>query len=251
LTERVRHATLPIALLQPDGPMDARDILDASRFFHAVEGTGRETLLAMAHLKDFRRGETIFEQGDPCPGIYVVGEGTIRVYKLAPNGREHVLHFVSRGGTFAEVAAIGDFPCPAFAEAEADGSALLLPKEPFLAALRTDHQLCLQLMGSMAGWVKHLVGLLEDLTLRDAVGRVARYLLDLRAEHGSEPAELLRLPSVKKNVASHLSLTSETLSRSLRRLADLKLIETHPEGRLRLLDVERLERAAQGELPVI
>ncbi len=233
--------------------MDAAHILDACRFFHAVEGASREALVAMARVVEFRRGESIFNQGDPCPGIYIVGQGTVRVFKLAPNGKEHVLHFVSRGGTFAEVAAIGSFPCPAFAEAEDEVRAVLLPQKPFLLALQADHQLCLQLMGSMAGWVKYLVGLLEDLTLRDAVGRVSRYLMDLQRAGGDgvEAQGELRLPSVKKNVASHLGLTSETLSRSLRRLSDLKLIETLREGRLRLLDVERLERAAQGELPVI
>lgn len=227
--------------------MDAAPILRQSPFFAALQGAPFERLVAMARVREYPVGLTIFADGDVCPGVFVVGEGRVRVYKLAPNGREHVLHFVTQGGTFAEVAAIGSFPLPAFAEAEVDTTCVLLPAGPFRRALDDDHGLCLQLMGSLTRWVRHLVGRLEDLTLRDAAGRVARHLLDApRDERGC-----VTLPGAKKHVASHLGLTSETFSRCLRKLADLGAIATDPGGDLRLLDPARLEAIAEGELPLV
>jgi CRP/FNR family transcriptional regulator len=95
-------------------------------------------------------------------------------------------------------------------------------------------------MASMAIWVKHLLGLVEDVVLRDAAGRIARYLLD--APHGIDGS--VQLPSLKKHLASHLNLTSETLSRTLRRLEDLGLITSDADRGIVIVDRPGLQAAA-------
>jgi CRP/FNR family transcriptional regulator, dissimilatory nitrate respiration regulator len=226
---------------------DPVTILQNSRFFMSVRGPSFERLKAMVLLRRYERATMVFREGDECPGVFVVGSGLVRIYKSSPAGREHVLHLVSPGGTFAEVAAIGGFKCPAFAEALEDSACALLPASAFGRALREDHQLCLQLMMSMCGWVKHLVGQVEDIALRDALGRVSRYLAGV-----ADPADgRVRLPSLKKHLASHLNLTSETLSRTLRRLTDMGIIDPDDEQGLVIRDPDSLRGLADGEFPLI
>ncbi|MBI5532628.1 MAG: Crp/Fnr family transcriptional regulator [Deltaproteobacteria bacterium] len=228
-------------------PDAAPSILRASRFFLGVKGASFDRLAHMAQVRRFARGAAIFREGQECPGVFVVGSGLVRVFKTAPSGREHVLHLVAPGGTFAEVAAIAGFETPANAEALEDTVCALLPAPAFAQALQDDHQLCLQLMGSMAAWVKHLVGLLEDIALRDATGRLARYLLS----EAIEPQDVVRLPSLKKHLASHLNLTSETLSRTLRRMSDAGAIESRDDQSLVIKSRAALEQWARGEFPQI
>jgi CRP/FNR family transcriptional regulator len=225
---------------------DAPTILAAAPFFAQVKGPALVRLQQIAVLKQYAAGTTIFRQGQACPGVFVVGGGLVRIYKSAPNGKEHVLHLVSPGGTFAEVAAIGGFPCPAFAEALEETRCALLPQAAFVRALQDDHGLCLGLLGSMAGWVKRMVGLVEDIALRDAAGRVARYLLTV----ADVRTGAVELPSLKRHLASHLNLTSETLSRTLRRLADAGMVEDGAAG-LVVRDRAGLEALAEGLGPLI
>lgn len=224
-----------------------RNILTSCRFFSEVRGGSLDRLVEMARLVRYAKGALVFCQDDPCPGVFVVGSGSIRIFKTAASGKEHVLHFVDPGMTFAEVAAIGGFPCPASAEAMKASTCVLLPLGPFTRALKDDHSLCLQIMSSMAFWVRHLVGLMEDIVLRDAAGRLARHLL----EAGGLGKDMFVLPSLKKDLASHLNLTSETVSRTLKRLTKAGLIEQLDGGRIRILQREDLQSLADGLFPVI
>ena len=90
-------------------------------------------------------------------------------------------------------------------------------------------------------WVKHLIGMMEGIALRDAAGRVSRYLLN----QAKDAAGVVRLPSLKKHLASHLNLTSETFSRVLRRLSDAELVELVDEKRLRVRDRKALEKMSE------
>lgn len=218
---------------------DPKDILSQCPMFRHVTGASAVRLAAMARVCHFAKDTQIFRQGTPPPGVYIVASGLVRVYKLSANGKQHILHLVGRGSTFAEVAAIGNFPVPAFAQAVEDSTCVLLPQADFLRALQEDHQLCLQLLGSLAGWVRHLVGLMEDIVLRDAAGRVAKYLL----EHCTKTATLL--PIAKKDLANHLNLTSETLSRTLRRLDDAGVI-IQSEAGIAIANREELELIIEG-----
>ena len=95
--------------------------------------------------------------------------------------------------------------------------------------------------------MQHLVGLLEDIALRDAAGRLARYLL---SEADAQQAAI-RLPSLKKHLASHLNLTSETLSRTLRKLTDAGMIASRDDLTLIVKDREAMVQLARGEFPQI
>ncbi len=221
------------------------DILHECKLFSALPPQGFQRLAVLARLCKFKKGQIIFREGDACPGVYIVGRGMVRVFKTGPGGKEHVLHIVGPGNTFAEVAAIGGFSVPANAEALAATTCALLPGEPFRRALAEDHPLCLGMMAGMTFWVRHLVNLMEDVVLRDAAGRIARFLLDAEADARGQ----IELPSLKRHVASHLNLTSETFSRTFRRLLDARMIAELEGHRVQLLDRARLKKVAEGLFP--
>lgn len=217
-------------------------VLSRCRLFTKVEERRRQRLAAFSSLRDFAKGCLIFQQGESCPGIFVVETGMVRIFKSGAGGKEHVLHLVGPDQTFAEVAAIGGFDCPASAEAIVDTRCVLLPLVALREEMAADHQLCLEMMTGLSFWVHHLTSLMEDLVLRNAAGRIASFLLESQSE-GEGP---VRLPALKRHIASHLNLTSEAFSRTFRRLLEAGLIVELEDHRVQLKDVDALRAIAEG-----
>lgn len=224
---------------------DGAAILARCRLFGRLSRPAQAALAAIAEVRDVAAGSVLFRQGDECPGAYVVGHGMVRVYKLSPNGKEHVLHLAGPGATFAEAAAIAGFPAPAFAEAVEFSRVALLPGAKFRDFLKQDHQACIDLLVGLSSWLHHVVDLLEDVVLRDAAGRLARHLL---AHAG--PDGVVRLPGLRKHLASQLNLTPETASRTLRRFADDGCVTVDREE-IAVTDTARLQAIAEGMFPAV
>lgn len=221
--------------------MDKATILGACSLFRGVSTERKRRLVEMARRVTFPAGTLVFRQNDPCPGIYCVGSGLVRIYRIGAGGKEHTLHMAGPEQTFAEVAVIGGFPCPAYAEATQASQCALLPAASIMAMLRDDHDFCLELLLGMSHWVRHLTGLLEDITLRDAGGRVARHLLQSKQDARGN----VSLAGLKKHIASQLNLTGETFSRVLRKMADSGVIDLIDEKHLRIVDRGQLESLSE------
>jgi CRP/FNR family transcriptional regulator len=215
------------------------------RLFAEVKPESLDRLVAIARPCTFAKGQLIFRQEEQPPGVYIVGTGLVRVFKTGSGGKEHVLHLVGPGGTFAEVAAIGNFPCPAHAEAVTPTTCVLLPTDRFQQALAESHHLCLEMLTGMSFWVRHLVSLMEDVVLRDAIGRLAQFLLKSQPDAGGT----VELPGLKRYLASHLNLTSETFSRTLGRLVESGLVVELDGSHIQIRDPQRLRMIAEGQDP--
>ena len=184
--------------------------------FAGLTETDLPLLSTVGRLRECRRGDLLFEQGEPAAGFYAVASGKVKIYKLSPEGKERILHVVLPGSTFADAAIFDDGCYPAFAEVLEKSTLVFFPKQDFLDLLHQHSQLAINIIGGLSRFLRQFVTQIEDLTFRDVPSRLARYLLDLGAEQRSE----VILPFTKTQLASNLGTVSETLSRTFRKLSD-------------------------------
>lgn len=216
------------------------DVITSCRLFSGIGPEQVATLAGMSVQVDYSANEMVFSQGDACPGIFVVHDGLVRLFRSGVNGDQHVLHLCGPGQSFAEVAVFAGFELPASATAVQPTQCVLIPTDRLQRQLAQDHALCRQLLAGMAFWTRHFVQLLDDIVLRDAVQRVARVLCDAPVD----AAGRLMLAGTKKDVANHLNLASETFSRVLRRLSEDGIITLDSAHAIQILDPDRLTRLA-------
>lgn len=224
--------------------------VDIARFplFSGLNAQDTEALRQSVHTHRFAAGVRIFEEGEPARGFYLVTRGAVKIFKLSPAGQEQVLSVVLPGQTFAEAAVFQGMRYPASAESLHDSEMLFIEREAFVSQLRRDPELALRMLAGLSMKLRRMVHLVEDLTLRDARGRICRYLVGLIAADARGEA-VVKLPVQQVLVARLLGITSETLSRTLKTLKDEGILDTEGRGRLTIHDVERLREAA-GEVTV-
>jgi len=203
-------------------------VLDLLRRVPYFAGLSDEVLAALARAAGTRRygrGQIIFLEGDPCAGLFIVGSGEVKVFKLSAQGREQILQQLGPGGTFNEVAVLDGGPNPASVAATADAELYYIARAEIRRLARSYPDLAWALIESMARRTRHLVGMVEDLALRSVKARLARLLL-AEAARASDRGEIDRSRMVSQaEMAARLGTVREMVGRALRDLADDGLIE--------------------------
>jgi CRP-like cAMP-binding protein len=220
--------------------MNYRQILKHSPFFSGLTDVDLDALIGIARIREHPRGELLFSEGEEAAGFFVVLDGKVKVYKLSPEGKERILHVIHPGGTFAEAAIFGDGLYPAYAEPLQVSKLLFLPREGFLALLRDNGRIAINMIAGLSRFLRQFANQIEDLTFKDVPSRLARYLIDL--SRGTK--QIVELPISKSQLASNLGTVSETLSRTLRKLSEDDLISVAGKN-VEILDFGRLEELAE------
>ena len=221
--------------------------LRSCQLFAGLPSADIETIAAMAVSKNLEKGECLFRQGDPAEGFYVVQKGAINVHRTSASGKEQVIYIFRPIESFAEGALATPGGYPADARAIMPSAVLLVPKADFVDLLRQRPELALSMLGSMSQHLRVVVGLVDDLTLKDIEARLANWLLKRCRRPRTNAPQPIQLDRTKRVLAAEMGTTSETLSRTLAKFRGQKLLTVSGKT-ITILQPLALERLLQRHL---
>lgn len=212
-------------------------------FFGSLEESALLKLSEISKLKKADKGLMIFRQGEPADGMYFLVDGSVKIFKLSPDGKEHILHMVKAGQGFAEAALFMPTGYPAYAETLAKSTILFLPKQAFIDLLAKEPMISIGIIASLSGYLRKFADRIEDLALKDVSARFARWVLNRSEETGRD---FWDLDITKGQLAGQLGTVSETMSRTLRRFKEAGWLQVSGKF-MKIIDRAMLEKIAQGE----
>lgn len=210
------------------------------------EGLPQEQINDLADIivdQEFKRGRTIFSEGDEGTGFYVVVSGRVKIFKLSAEGKEQILHIFGPGEPFGEVPVFAGLRFPAHAETLEHSRIFFLDRKDFVNLILKEPSLALNMLAILSKRLRRFTQLVEDLSLREVPGRLAAYLLYL--SNRQDGTDELELDIPKGQLASILGTIPETLSRILGKMTQMGLIEVQGR-RIRLTDRKAMEELAAG-----
>jgi CRP/FNR family transcriptional regulator len=200
--------------------MDAnrrRELLRGSPYFEQLEPLMIERIISRMESREHRPGARIFTEGSEAgsAALHFVDSGLVKIYKLSAEGREQVLRLFRPGDSFADVPAFDGGPYPASADAVEHSTVIVLPRRALLEIMSAHPEIALGAVRVMAGRLRHMTDLVEDLSLRRVMARVARLLLENQGNANLTQSQM----------AAMVGTAREMVNRSLHTLADRGVIE--------------------------
>jgi len=206
-------------------------------------GLSKEQYEALARIgirRSFRKGERVFSEGDDGTGFYMVIVGRVKIFKISAEGKEQILHLFGPGESFGEVSVFTGRGFPADAVTSVQTTLLFFPRMAFSALIQKDPALALNMLAQLSTRLRHFADLIEDLSLKEVPGRLAKYLLYLSSMDDDRE---VALDVSKGQLASVLGTIPETLSRILAKMHKQGLIRLRG-ARILILDRRGLEQIA-------
>ncbi|HYG57461.1 MAG TPA: Crp/Fnr family transcriptional regulator [Symbiobacteriaceae bacterium] len=203
-------------------------------------------LAAVAVRRSVEDGVMLFRRGDPTPGLHVVEQGAIKIYRLTREGEERIIDIIGPGECCGEMGVVDGAPSAAWGQAMGLTRLWVLPAPAFERLLLTHPHMCLKLCRVLVGKLRAANQQLEETFFLSSRERVLRRLVRLAERHG-RPAPgggvtlAVRLTHVE--IARHAGTARETVTRVLAELQDLGLLRF--EGRyMCFADMARLRTLA-------
>lgn len=218
-------------------------IADLQRFepFQTLGAESRELLDRGLVRKACQRAEVALHKGQPVSGAYVVLEGRLRVFTLAPNGTEATLYFIEPGETcvLALNCLFNDLLYPAWVQAENPATVGLIPGAVYRRLFEREPGIQNLTVHALSTLVFRLMSELELIHSSHHRQRLANFILIQSASDG-----VLRM--TQQQLARHLGTTREVVARLLGEFVAYGLVETR-RGAVAIKDLFGLRRVV-GEL---
>jgi CRP/FNR family transcriptional regulator len=232
-----------MARAQTTGPRI--EVLRRVPYFASLPASELRRLAGCCTTRTLGRGEVLFEEGEPCRGLFIVADGLVEIRQISLRGREQVFHTEGPGATLGEAPLFDGGGYIASAVALEPTRALYIPRDEVLGLCRRRPAVALAMLTTMARRVRHFAGIVSDLAFRPVTERLARYLATAVAAP-VEPGTRIDLRLTQAQLAARLGTVRELVARAFSHLEAAGVI-SRDRSRVIVRDPARLAALARGE----
>ncbi|NLV91342.1 MAG: Crp/Fnr family transcriptional regulator [Firmicutes bacterium] len=187
--------------------------------------------------ESYQRGEMIYRAGDPSQRLYIVHKGRVKIYRLATSGKEQLIRVLEPGDFTGELALFSESTHDAFAEALEPTELCTMDREVLQEFLLQFPTISLRILEEFSERLAKSERQTTSLATESVDRRIADYLLELSEDSGSLT---VTLPVSRKDLASYLGTSPETISRRLAEFEDSGWISQREQRRIQILDPDAL-----------
>jgi len=194
--------------------------LEKLRNFYFFENLSLEQLKiinSFAIYKKMEKGSILFYEMEKPKSLTLLIKGTLKVYKTDQKNNEIVMHRFKPPCLVAEMAVFEGIAYPASAIFETDGEVIEINFERFKNEFLIDPNIAFNFFTSLSKKIRYLESVIALNVVLDSTSRLAKFIYDTKGEALTQYKHY--------QLAEHLHMTPETLSRVFKKMVKLDLLK--------------------------
>ena len=192
-------------------------MLENIAIFSGLSQTERQILEQHMVKRTFQKNTVVINEGDEANSLFIIIEGTVKVFLSNEEGREIIINTQGPGDHFGELALLDDEPRSASVMTLSKSSIGVISKADFQSVLSKHPELAIKLLTEMTRRVRLLSDNIKTLALMDVYGRVAKTLLSLAEQVGE--VMVIRNRPTQQDIANRIGASREMVARILKDLS--------------------------------
>lgn len=215
---------------------EERPCIERVPIFSNLDENEMGEVISLINHKKFKRNEIIYMAGEKGGSLYVINSGKVKITRIASSGKEQVIRILEPGEFMGELSIFRSSTLVDNAEALEDTMMCIINEEDLKELLMKYPLISFKIMQELSERLERAESLIENINLNSVEKRLADTLLELSDENG----EIL-LNLSKKDLASQIGMSSETLSRKLSAFQELGIIKLIGQRKIYILKRLALE----------
>jgi CRP-like cAMP-binding protein len=207
-------------------------------YFAALGNDELDFVKTLVFEKKVDRGDIIVIEGEPADALYFVASGAVKTFRTSVDGKEQVLSILRPGAPFNDVPVFDNGPNLASAQAMGPVTVYGIRKHDLLSFIEGQPRIALNVAHILAAQIRYFVSLIDDLSFKPVVGRVAKILLEYMG-NGAGPGQRI----TQQDMAAIVGTVREVVGRSLKALERNGIIRID-RHRIVIIDREALKSIA-------
>ncbi|NLN42407.1 MAG: Crp/Fnr family transcriptional regulator [Clostridiales bacterium] len=191
--------------------------------------------------RTYEKGEMIYMAGDEVKKLYVIHKGKVKISRLSDTGKEQVIRVLGPGQFMGELSLFSPHPLTDNAEALEKTTVCIIDGFEIKKLMAKYPTIAIKVLEELSNRLEKTENLIENISLHGVERRLVDTLLSMANEQGEVILKMSR-----KDLASHLGMSRETLSRKLSAFQDLGFIEQIGHKKIIILDKEALITSVQN-----
>lgn len=168
-------------------------------------------IAAHMQLRGFARGEMLFWEGDPCAGLHIIEEGSVKLFRISPQGRQYIVRVLQEGDTCNEVPAFDGGTNPVNVETLEKSKVWVIDDETLRSLVKAHPDFALKVLSNFGKNLRGLVRMVSEMAFYQVTNRLARLISEL-------PPDSTPVPWTQEQLAAQLGTVREVVARSLKEL---------------------------------